>query len=87
MEVDTPSASSRVLGGVYVVPVVSGIGVLHFQLCGVAVRDASCWCMTFPFLGRKGTACGATKANRPAELTPVEPGNKTVRENKKKRRK
>lgn len=52
VDVEAPDGK-KALGGIYVVPTVTGIGVLEFRLCGIMVESDGKWCIRFPFIGNE----------------------------------
>lgn len=71
--VDAPNTSQEVLGGIYVVPTVTDIGVMEFRLCGILTPAEKGWRVVFPFIG------GGDKGNdnAPSDVTPIEEGQLT----------
>lgn len=43
----------NILGGIYVVPSITGIGIVKFLLCGVITENDAKWYVSFPFVGMK----------------------------------
>lgn len=43
----------NILGGIYVAPVNTAIGVIEFQICGVIMEKDGKWSIHFPFIGKE----------------------------------
>ena len=82
------------MGGIYVVPVYTKIGVIEFRLCGIVSLVDDGWKIYCPFVGMKGEeasdeAPGDTEvgSDEPSELTPVKDMGKEKAKDKKKKKK
>lgn len=54
MEVTPPNTYYRLVGGIYIVPEYSSIGVVKFKLCGIMVpHNKDVWNLYFPFIGQE----------------------------------
>lgn len=52
VDVETPDGQN-ILGGIYVVPVNTAIGILEFRICGVIMENNGKWSIRFPFIGKE----------------------------------
>lgn len=94
-DISNPNLEQNILGGIYVVPVYTKIGVIEFRLCGIVSFGNDGWKIYCPFVGMKGVvsvydeAPGDTKvgSNEPSELTPIKDMGKGKAKDKKKKKK
>lgn len=52
IDIDTPDGQN-ILGGVYVVPNSTDIGILEFCISGIIVENEGKWSLCFPFIGKE----------------------------------
>lgn len=93
-DISKPNLEQNILGGIYVVPVYTKIGVIEFRLCGIVSLVDDGWKIYCPFVGMKGEeafdeAPGDTEvgSDEPSELTPVKDMGKEKAKDKKKKKK
>lgn len=94
-EIEKPYADREVLGGVYVVPRYTEIGIVEFRLCGIIVpKNENSWVICCPFADNEDipVVSGSSfnekeKDNQASELTPIGSDKKDSKKNKKKDRK
>lgn len=89
-----PDEKQNILGGIYVVPYYTEIGVIEFRLCGVMSKSKGGWKIHCPFVGMEDEISSEQKPNQEeevkeededaSELTPVGKGKN---KDKKKRKK
>lgn len=89
-----PNLYQNILGGIYVVPYYTEIGVIEFRLCGVIAKSKEGWKIHCPFVGMEDKMSSGQKPNQEeevkeededaSELTPVGKGKN---KDKKKRKK
>lgn len=48
-----PPKDKNILGGIYIVPRITSIGVVKFLLCGIITEAGAKWNISFPFIGMK----------------------------------
>jgi hypothetical protein len=86
--VEVPSSLQNVMGGVYVLPVIEGVGRITFKLCGVVAPAANGNRLTVmhPFVGKDYTERigGVSKGGK---LQPVKMADKVVMVHKKTKKK
>jgi len=49
----SPPKDKNILGGIYIVPSITGIGIVKFLLCGVITEKDAKWYVSFPFVGMR----------------------------------
>lgn len=92
-----PDTQNTIMGGMFVVPVVTAIGTLEFRLAGLLTRHENEWTLSCPFIGNTNASLGE-EPNQPGsadedvddsqndggkdELTPI--GTKDSKKKKKK---
>lgn len=93
-EIDKPTIEQEVLGGIYVVPAYTEIGVVEFRLCGIIAPQNDKWKIFCPFIEVKDARTTEEELNQEEkrkdelpELTPVEKRNDEKAKDKKKRKK
>lgn len=90
-QIDQPNTEQKVLGGIYVVPFNTKIGILEFRLCGILVPSDKGWEIYCPFVGSKNEVEVPDKAfeekrEKPVELTPIGKTDKEqIKDTKKKK--
>lgn len=52
VDVEVPD-NQNILGGIYVAPINTAIGVLEFRICGVIGEKDGKWSIRFPFIGKE----------------------------------
>lgn len=72
-----PPKDKNILGGIFIVPSVTGVGVVKFLLCGIITEKEDKWNVSFPFVGIKENDGLQKKSNvepnvTKDSLTPVE---------------
>lgn len=93
-EIAKPDVGQDILGGIYVVPYYTEIGIVEFRLCGVMSKSKGGWKIHCPFVGMEDEISSEQKPNQEeevkeededaSELTPVGKGKN---KDKKKRKK
>lgn len=95
INIETPNGQN-ILGGIYVVPTNTDIGLLEFYLSGIMVENEGKWNLTFPFVGKEKLLNSTSSQNVAQEnankdsLTPVDdvynqsPKTKKAKESKRK---
>lgn len=93
-DVTHPEEKQNILGGIYVVPYYTEIGVIEFRLCGVMSKSEDGWKIHCPFVGMEDEISSEQKPKQEeemkeededaSELTPVGKGKN---KDKKKRKK
>ena len=94
-DISNPNLEQNILGGIYVVPAYTKIGVIEFRLCGIVSFVGDGWKIYCPFVGMKeeaqtsdeGTSNTEVKNDEPSELTPVKDMDKVKKKDKKKKKK
>lgn len=77
VKIDNPNADRKILGGIYLVPAYTGIGVLEFRLCGVVAQSGKGWTIYCPFSdgksksGEDSVDSDGAGAGDNSDLTPV----------------
>lgn len=87
-----PEEKQNILGGIYVVPYYTEIGIIEFRLCGVMSKSGNGWKIHCPFVGMENEIPSEQKPKQEvkeedkdtSELTPVDKGKN---KDKKKRKK
>lgn len=87
-----PPKDKNILGGVYIVPNVTEIGVVNFLLCGIITDTGDKWNIVFPFVGMKENNVLPKENNveqktQKDNLTPVEDEVYAKKANKKRNKK
>lgn len=82
----------NILGGIYVVPSITGVGIVKFLLCGIITEKDAKWHVSFPFVGMKENEAlqkeSNVEQNAPKDtLTPVEDDVYVKKGNKKQNKK
>lgn len=93
-DINKPNTEQNVLGGIYVVPVYTAIGIVEFRLCGLILSINDEWKVCCPFVGLTNTSVTeATPRNTEAieeenfKLTPTGKIKKEDNKDKKKKKK
>lgn len=94
-DIEKPYAGREVLGGVYVIPEYTGIGIVELRLCGVIVpRSENSWVICCPFAGNEDIPATSGSSvnekeedNQALELTPIGSDKKDNTKKKKNDRK
>ncbi|MBP3763539.1 MAG: hypothetical protein J6I49_06660 [Bacteroidales bacterium] len=60
-EVSNPIGASNVLGGIFVEPVITSIGIIEFRLCGVIINKDEKLTLVIPSMERRGDAPSARR--------------------------
>lgn len=96
-EITKPNLTKDILGGLFMVPVLNGIGIIELHLCGIVLPYGNAWRIVFPFIennqesiqsDENGTS--TIKNDAPQDLTPVNStadNNKSIKKDKNKRQK
>ena len=66
IDLDTPSTNDEILGGLYIVPYFTEIGIIEFRISGILIGNDSKWRIYTPFIGM-GTN---TNSEKPEKETP-----------------
>lgn len=93
-DIDKPTTEQEVLGGIYVVPVYTAIGVIEFRLCGIILSRENKWEVCCPFAGLANIPQAETTpattnivGEDDLKLTPAGKVNKDDKNGKKKKKK
>ena len=86
-----PNPDQVVLGGIYVVPAYTAIGVMEFRLCGVVAQSGKDWKIYCPFAGVEAgdevkESADENSDDEASELTPVDKSGKKKSKDKKKKK-
>lgn len=87
-----PPKDKNILGGIFIVPSVTGVGVVKFLLCGIITEKEDKWNVSFPFVGIKENDGLQKESNvepnvTKDSLTPVEDDVYVKKGNKKQNKK
>lgn len=87
--IEKPEGVQKILGGIYVVPYYTEIGVIEFKLCGLIVPDTEMtWKVCCPFVEYSDSQVEPADGSEGRfELTPIGKDKKDNEKNKKKNRK
>lgn len=93
-EIAKPDVGQDILGGIYVVPYYTEIGIVEFRLCGVMSKSKGGWKIHCPFVGMEDEISSGQKPNQEEELkeededaSELTPVGKGKNKDKKKRKK
>lgn len=77
-DLNRDTSDENILGGIFVVPSVTKIGIIEFRLCGILTCQNDQWKIACPFVGLKDSLANIGKNDEgtnddadPSELTPV----------------
>lgn len=89
--IDKPNVDRTFIGGIYVIPTYTQIGVIEFHLCGILIPYKDNWRIYCPFVGAdKQPSTGAIEEEKTddeqSELTPVTRKDEEPIKDKKKRK-
>lgn len=66
IDLDTPTTNDKIIGGLYIVPYFTEIGVIEFRVSGILIGNESKWKIYTPFIGMEAS----TNSEKPEKETP-----------------
>ena len=66
IDLEAPSTSNKILGGLYIVPYFTEIGIIEFRVSGILIENDSKWRIYTPFIGMEAS----TNSEKPEKETP-----------------